>query len=266
MTDHAHDLAVDRILSARRDRTPLQTLPVESRPADTAAGYDLQDAVHARLERDGAGTRAGWKIGCTNKLMQDMLGIPHPAAGAVMARDLVNSPAILSFSRFVAPGVECEVAVRLGADLSPDEAPFTSDSVASRVAACMAAIEVVDNRYADFRAVGTPTLIGDDFFQAAAVVGVAVTDTASLDLAAVQAVIRIDGVETGRGRGSDVMGHPYEALAWLANAWAQRGRGLKAGELVLTGTMVAVQWLERPARAEIEISGLGAAAITFEAD
>jgi 2-oxo-3-hexenedioate decarboxylase/2-keto-4-pentenoate hydratase len=85
-----------------------------------------------------------------------------------------------------------------------------------------------------------------------------------IDLAGVTGTTRINGAEAGRGRGSDVMGHPLEALAWLANTLAGRGRSLKRGDLVLTGSMVLVQWLDGPAEVEVSVAGLGEVRVRFD--
>jgi 2-oxo-3-hexenedioate decarboxylase/2-keto-4-pentenoate hydratase len=85
-----------------------------------------------------------------------------------------------------------------------------------------------------------------------------------LDLTALTGVTRINGVEVGRGRSRDVMGHPFEALAWLANNMAGRGRGLRAGEFVFTGSVVETKWLNRGDRVAMLIDGLGEVEAVFE--
>ena len=102
----------------------------------------------------------------------------------------------------------------------------------------MAGMEIVDDRYVDYKSLDTPTLIADDFFDAGCVLGQSVDDWRRLDLSALIGVTRINGAEVGRGRSADVMGHPFEALAWLANNLARRGRSLQAGEFVFTGSVV----------------------------
>jgi 2-oxo-3-hexenedioate decarboxylase/2-keto-4-pentenoate hydratase len=74
----------------------------------------------------------------------------------------------------------------------------------------------------------------------------------------------INGVEVGRGRGADVMGHPFEALAWLANSLARRGKSLQAGEFVFTGSVVETKWLQRGDRVVMEIERLGKVEAVFE--
>ncbi len=74
----------------------------------------------------------------------------------------------------------------------------------------------------------------------------------------------INGKEVGTGRGGDVLGHPFEALAWLANGLAGRGRPLSAGEFVFLGSVVETRWVEAGDRVEIEVEGLGRASARFD--
>ena len=127
----------------------------------------------------------------------------------------------------------------------------------------MAAIEVVDDRYVDYRALDALTLAADDFFQAGCVLGEPVEGWRSLDLAAVRGRMLINGREVGSGRGGDVLGHPFAALAWLANLCAALDRPLPAGSFVLLGSVVETKWLAAGDRVEIALEGLGAAGASF---
>ena len=160
-------------------------------------------------------------------------------------------------------GVECEIAVRLHRDLPADEAPYDRRMVTDAVATCMAAIEIVDDRYVDYTALNAPTLIADDFFGAGCVLGTPHSDWQALDLAAIAAAMRVNGHEIGSGTGAQVMGHPFEALAWLANTLARRGRALRKDQIVLTGSIVETQWVARGDHVLVEIDGLGIAEAAF---
>ncbi len=74
----------------------------------------------------------------------------------------------------------------------------------------------------------------------------------------------INGKEAGRGTGADVLGHPHHALAWLANHLASEGRGLHAGQIVLTGSLVKTVWLKAGDHVRMELDGLGEVEVTFE--
>jgi len=258
----AAERAAERLAAARLTMRPVEALPADCRPADEAAGYAAQFALARRLAAAGRGPRVGWKIACTTKVMQDLLGIPTPCAGGVLASNLYRGRAEFAAGATLKPGIECEIAVRLGRDL-PTGVNHTADSIRLFVASIAAAMEVVDNRYQDFRALGAPTLIADDFFQVAVVLGEERRNWQDFDLPAAVGRTYVDGRPTGEGRGADVMGHPLAALAWLANRLAALDQPLKAGEVVSTGSLVKVEWLTGPCLAETEIVGLGRVAARF---
>jgi 2-keto-4-pentenoate hydratase len=127
----------------------------------------------------------------------------------------------------------------------------------------MAAVELVDARYADYRSLDTWTMVADNFFNAGCVLAPPVADWRARDLSAVAGVMTVNGAETGRGVGGNVMGHPFESVAWLANTLARRNRGLKRGEIVMTGSIVETQWLAAGDVVGFAVDGLGEVAIEF---
>jgi 2-oxo-3-hexenedioate decarboxylase/2-keto-4-pentenoate hydratase len=165
--------------------------------------------------------------------------------------------AALALDDFRHVGIECEIAVRLELDLPFGGASFTRQTVEPAVAAYMTAIEIVDDRYVDWRKTDAATLIADDYFAAGAVLGPPIPARAVRDAAALHGTTVINGAEVGRGIGSDVMGHPLNALAWLANSLAEAGAHLGAGEIVLTGSLVETKWLKRGDHASVTVSDLG---------
>ena len=82
-------------------------------------------------------------------------------------------------------------------------------------------------------------------------------DPPAPDLLGVIGRALINGVEAGQGSGADVLGHPHNALAWLANRLAADGKGLRAGEIVLTGSLVKTIWLNAGDSVVMELAGLG---------
>lgn len=258
------ETAAALIANTRLARRKLAALPAALKPADEAAAYAVQDEA-SRLLAPGLGAVIGYKIGCTTQVMQRYLGIDHPSAGYMYAGGQRPNGATLARKDFVHPGVECEIAVVLGEALHAGDAPFDRARVTAAVGTLHAAIEIVDQRYEDWRTLGGETLIADDFFHAGIILGSAVAAWQSLDLASAVGITRVNGVEMARGRGADILGHPLEALAWLANHCAARGRDLPAGTLVSLGSLTPVQWLSPGDRADIEIEGLGALSFSVEA-
>jgi 2-keto-4-pentenoate hydratase len=247
----------------RLARTPIERLPADCRPPDEPEGYAVQGVLHALLVAAGLGPLAGHKIGCTTPVMQAFLGIENPCAGGILATTVHEAEARVPHRDYVRVGVECEIAVRLGGDLGPAGAPFDRGRVATTVEAVLAAMEIVDDRYRDYRTLDVPTLIADDFFNAGCVLGPPVTRWRDLDLPALTGVTRLNGREVGRGEGGAVMGHPFEALAWLANLRASLGLGLRAGEFVLLGSVVETRWVGPGDEVTVAIERLGEVRATF---
>src|SRR5712671_8000818 len=193
--------AAKTIAANRRNRTPLPPLAGDAAPQTEAEGYRIQDAVHKLLAAD-LGALVGYKIGCTSPVMQQYLDIPHPCGGGVFANGVFDSGASLSAGDFVRVGVECEIAVRLARDLPATEAPFTAEWVAEAIEAYLPAIEIVDDRYAKWEAMGAPTLVADDFFAAGCVLGKPVARSAAPDLRDVIGRALINGIQNGQGTGA----------------------------------------------------------------
>ncbi len=253
--------AADFIATRRIARRPLEILAETIRPRDLAESYAVQEAVHERLAGTRVGPRLGYKIGCTTKVMRDYLGLPHPCAAGLFAGVIHPSGADLPASDYCRVGIECEIAVRISDDIPVASAPWTGSALQPFVRAYRTAIEIVDDRYVDWRKTDAPTLVADDYFAAGAVLGPEVAADRIADAAELVGTMTINGDEVGRGRGHDVLGHPLNALAWLANSLAERGRSLKRDEIVLTGSLVETRWLARGDRVKVAVSDLGEIAL-----
>jgi 2-oxo-3-hexenedioate decarboxylase/2-keto-4-pentenoate hydratase len=210
-----------------------------------------------RLSGTRLGVVAGHKIGCTTEVMRKFLGIGSPCSGEVFSATVLQNEGVVSRASYHRLGVECEIAVEIGQDVVPRREAYTRQTVALHVGAVMAGIEIVDDRYSDYRALGAPTLIADNFFNAGCVLGTPVRNWQGLDLSVLNGTMRINGSEVGRGTGAAVMGHPFEALAWLANARGARGQGLRRGEFVFLGSLVETKWLSQGDKVSIAVEQLG---------
>lgn len=252
------------IAETRLARRKLAALPAAVRPVDENAAYVIQDEASRLLGDAGFGPVIGYKIGCTTSAMQTYLGIDHPAAGYMYASSSRADGFVLARGQAVRPGVECEIALTLASPLRAREAPFARETVIPSIAALHAAIEIVDERYEDWRTLGGETLIADDFFHAGLILGPAAAGWRELDVCAIAGVTRVNGVEKGRGRGADILGHPLDALVWLANHCAHRGRDIPAGTVVSLGSIVPVQWLSPGDHAEVDLEGLGSLSFSVE--
>ena len=246
--------------------SPIGYPDVEWEPVDTEDSMAIQDALHILLTANGYGTVLGTKIGCTTKVMQDYLGVPHPCAGGIFDTTVQHGIGKFGFNSFLHVGVECEIAVKLKSAISASGAPHTIGSVSEAVGAVFPAIEIVDDRYVDFsvREPDWRIWLADDFFGAGIVLGNPVFDWHALDLSRVQGSLMINGVEVGLGQGRDIInGHPLEALVWLANFEAKRGRDLPKDWIIMLGSIVQTKWVTMGDIVAVEIEGLGDASVHF---
>ncbi|MGA0275809.1 MAG: 2-keto-4-pentenoate hydratase [Dehalococcoidia bacterium] len=253
------------ILALMRVRNEvIDQLPDEYRPADVEEAYQVQNQLHDLLDEAGVGKRVGYKIGCTTPVMQKFLGIDSPCAGGIFNTSTHYIGTSVKFEKYSRPGVEAELAAFIGTDLKPTGTPFTKESVQPAVQALFSAIEIVDSRWTKYEDVDTPTLIADDFFAAGVVLSQPVAAKDAPDLGNALGKMTINGQKIGQGSTGDIMGHPYEALAWLANSLAERGTYLKEGEIVMLGSVVETQWVLPDDEVMVDIEGIGGALVKFE--
>ena len=229
------------------------------------AAYAVQ-REYLKLLAEAQGAVAGYKLAYTTATMQQRAGWHEPCAGALMSSTIYHSPATLKGAAYRRLGIECEVAVQLASDLPASGAPYTRDSVAEAVGAVMAAFEVIDMRLPEGMdgLARTLTSVATNISNAGAILGPPVTDWRNLDLAVARGTASINGEEVGAGYGSDVMGHPFEPLAWLANKLAQDGESLPQGSIIITGSIVPPKFLNPGDRAVVAVEGLGEATLTVE--
>ena len=258
------DAAAAMLADCRLRREPLDALPDALRPSAEADAYAIQHRLHSLLTASGLGPVVGHKIGCTTAVMQAFLKISNPCAGGVFSRTVHRSPARVAHDEFVRVGVECEIVARLKRDLPPRSAPYGIADVWAAVGTVMPGMEIVAARSLDYTRLDTPTLIADDFFDAGCVLGPETPWSGAPALEGVIGVTRINGIEAGRGRGADVMGHPLHALCWLANQRAARGEGLAAGEFVFLGSVVETKWVAPGDHVVMELAGLGTVEAVFD--
>lgn len=264
MEADAVNQAATAIAENRLSRSKLDSLPADIRPADLHDAYAVQERHNVILGERGLGELVGYKIGCTTPVMQEYMNIHEPAFGEVFAPTVHRNHAELTFADYVNPGIEAEIAVSLAADLPASGAPYDRQAVRDGVGAVMISFELVDARYRDYRELDTPTMAADNFFNAAVILGDPVTDWQHIDLAAAEGTIHLNGELLGTGLGSLIMGHPLEALAWLANRLAERDRHLKAGEFVTLGSVIATHWVSQGDRIDYSIPGLGSVSVSFK--
>jgi 2-keto-4-pentenoate hydratase len=256
MTESARLQAMaQRMWDARARRLPYRNLPDDLRPALIAEAYAAQE-VYYRLAEPTYGAVAGAKIATTTKVMQQLMGIDHPCGGAIFSRTIHRSPAKLRAADFVNLRIESEIALQLGADLPASGAPWTRERVAAAVVGALPAFELIEDRKADYAKTEALSLIVENCWNGGIVIGTAKAVPIAVtvdDLVGIAGQLRLGGKLIGEGAAED----PAATLAWLANHVAERGRDLKAGMVVITGSLIPTVSIAPGQHAEFAVEGLG---------
>jgi 2-keto-4-pentenoate hydratase len=242
--------AAEFLWNAHRARKVYHNLPPDMAPRDTREAYAAQDAFHA-LAAATRGPVAGMKIATTTKVMQELMGIDHPCGGGIFGSTIHSSPARLACADFVNLRIECEIAVRLGADLA-GPAIYDAANVRPMVADVMPAFELIEDRHAVYRDTSALSMIADNCWNAGIVVG-APARFESLDIDALRGRLTIGGRLVSEGKAD----RPLDALAWLANLAVERGKPIRKDMIVITGSVVATVSIAPGDTAVFTIDGLG---------
>ena len=250
--------AAARLYEAHQRRERFAPLPAGLAPRSAEEAYAIQDAFVA-LRAAKLGPLAGYKIALSSPEMQRFVGVDTPQAGVILRSQIRRTPARVRASDYVRLIVEFEIGVEIGEDLPVADAPFTRERVLQAIGAVMPAIEIADDRDADYSQLSRHPyeLIADNSWNEGAALGEPVRQWKSLDLGQVLGVAKVNGKVVGEGRGQAAMGHPFDAVAWLANHLASHSRGLLRGEIVITGSLITSKPLKAGDRVEFALGGLG---------
>ena len=250
--------AAQFLLEAHRTRKPFGPIPASCAARTVDEAYAVQAALHALMAATH-GPVAGYKIALTTPVMQHMVGFHEPVSGAILARTMQHSPCIIRSTDYGRLGVECEIAVRLAADLPVMPALYSRDHITEAIGTVMAAFELIDDRHADYAQFAPQILsiIADNAWNGGIVLGPPATDWRTVDLAAVHGTMVINDAVVGEGYGRDVMGHPLDALVWLANVLAKRGQRLLRDMVVMTGSIVATKFVHPGDTVHFSMDGIG---------
>jgi 2-keto-4-pentenoate hydratase len=257
------DQAADWLLRAHAERERFVPLPAEIAPRTLDEAYAIQQAFVA-LRAKKLGAAVGYKIALSSAAMQRFVGVDSPQAGVMLESTLRRSPARIRAADYVGLIIEFEIAVELAADLPAADAPFSREQVARAVGAVMPAIEVADDRNADYARLREHPfhLIADNTWNEGAVLGTPVSSWPALE--AVKGVASINGAAVGEGIGAEAMGHPFDAVAWIGGHLASRGHGLLRKDIIITGSLVTSKRVKAGDRARFDLEGLGCAELLIE--
>lgn len=256
MTPQDADKAAE-LLDAARRTARLTSLDATLQPQTIADAYAVQAAIAQRQ-----GGAAGWKIMAIVPQQREALKVDRPIAAPLFKAYCAESPARLPRRSFIDPGLECEFDYVLGCDLPARPAPYSAEEVLAAVSVLRPAIEIVDARVA--RPAPTPVMLADCFSNGVLVLGRVCEAWRGLDLLTQGITLKVDGKTIMTGDGAKIPGGgPVHALVTLANNPPAWSGGLKAGQVVTTGSCTGMPPLGDGREVVADFGSLGEVRISF---
>lgn len=219
--------------------------------------YALQRQYQQLLFEEGLGNIVGYKIALTSQAMQEMVGVDHPLAGAIFESALQTGNVQIALQDFQHLGLEFELAVKLKGSLGPIAGGHNVESVASAVGSIAPAFELVEDRDADYSNIDAYSLIAENCWNAGVIIGDYRADYDVANLALCATSLTVDGEMQDSAKVGDVMGHPFEVVAWVANLLLDQGRQLEAGMMVMTGSSMKTRFPTPGSHFQFNIDGVG---------
>jgi len=249
------------------NKTPFAPLPKNLGLSNPKQAVAVQNEF-VRIKAQQCGNVIGWKIALATPAMQKMVGLDAPTAGRLHSKQVLHAPADVSIKGYGRLLIEFEIAIQIGKDLLPSGTRHTGQTVASAVRALTSAFEVADDRQADYSKLGGQgmQLLADNTWNEGAVLGewipfsqiwpnMSATPKADDALGELKGEAFINGVPVGHGYAHDLMGHPLNAIAWLANEANDRGTYLKAGDIAMLGSLVTSKFPNKGDQLCFELEG-----------
>jgi 2-keto-4-pentenoate hydratase len=228
-------------------------------PTDAAGAYSVQ-LLNTQYWVAQGRRIVGRKVGLTAKTVQAQFGVNQPDFGVLFDDMAIPDGGRLSPSKLLQPRAEAEVAVVLAKDIS--DPGVTVETVASCIAQAVAAIEIVDSRIADWK-ISFADTVADNGSSAYYALGKTFKPLDGLDLWSCGMVLEINGEVRSLGAGAACLGHPLNAVAWLARTLAERGQSLRKGDIILSGALGPMVALTAGDQVRATIGGLGSVEFTY---
>jgi 2-keto-4-pentenoate hydratase len=242
--------AARRLAAVRKGGAAVQSQSVA--PPDAASAWAVQDATLELI-----GPASGWKVGAKGPDVE-------PGAAPLPASGIYPSGASLIGPPWSMRGIEVEVAVRFGRDFVPGSPDVDLAQLQASIDCVLPAIEVVETRLADWRQSDPLAQLADLQTHGALVIGEpSSVKPADIDLRQVEAYLAFDGQPVASCRGANVAVDVWRLLTWLAWHAAQRGRPLRAGDVVTTGSCSGMLYAGEGTHVLADLKGIGSIEIRF---
>jgi 2-oxopent-4-enoate/cis-2-oxohex-4-enoate hydratase len=251
----------EELYQALRGAQPVDPLTAREPDISIEDAYQIQlGIIQRRMQRDGE-TIIGKKIGATSKAVQTMLGVDQPDFGHLMSSMAYNDGDVVPIEGLLMQTrMEGEIAFILKRDLLGPG--ITNAAVMAATEWMMPCFEICDSRIRDWK-IKIQDTVADNASAGLFLLGDRAVDPRKVDLKTCGMILEKNGEIVGLGAGAATLGHPLNAVAWLANTLGRRGIPLKAGEVILSGSLATMVSAKAGDHMRVTIGGMGSASVTF---
>ncbi len=250
----------DELYAALRERHTVAPLTEREPTITIDDAYHISQRLLARRLADGERV-IGKKIGVTSKTVQRMLDVHQPDFGWLTDRMRYEDGAEMPIGKeLIQPRAEGEIAFLLRRDLVGPG--ITIADVLAATEAVMPCFEIVDSRVKDWK-IRIQDTVADNASSGLFVIGREAVDPRKVDLVTCGMVVEKNGEIISTGAGAAALGSPAICVAWLANTLGGFGIPLKAGEIILSGSLVPLEPVRPGDRMSLKIGGIGSASVVF---
>lgn len=258
MTERNHqELArlLDEARLGAREVSPLTRAHAELSLPDA---YAIQ-AEGIRL-RTARGERVvGLKMGLTSEAKRKQMNLDSPVYGVLTDRMQVPAGGVFKLQGTIHPKIEPEIAFRTARAL---RGRITREEALDACASAMAAMEILDSRYTDFKYFSLPDVVADNSSSSMFVLGATERPPRELDLARLNMSMEVNGAQVQSALSSAISGDPILSVVQLCELLAERGESLPAGSIVLAGAATAAHMLQPGDQVRLTVDGLGTLSVS----
>jgi 2-keto-4-pentenoate hydratase len=229
------DQLANHLQKAEMERKGVSPLTEYDSTLSIEDAYNVQLLTIQRKIEEGQKV-VGKKIGLTSIAMQKLLGVDQPDYGHLLDGMVIENHGVITKDKVLQPKVEAEIAFILKNDLVGPR--VTAMDVIQATDYVIPALEIVDSRIADWK-IKLQDTIADNASSGLYVLGGKPMPIDQVDLAQIGIVLYKNGEIMNTGVGAAALGNPAVCVAWLANQLYEFGHHLKAGEVILSGSLSA---------------------------
>lgn len=225
--------------------------------------YKLQNMLNNRLMTEGLGKPSGYKIGCTTKIMQDYLKIKHPCSGVIFSNNIHLNKLNIKYNKNIKLGIECELAVKISKDIKNLNL-LNDDQIFDCIESFHTSIEVVEDRFVNYKNTPTSFLIADNFFNHSLILGKPLIKWQNIDIGDLVGTLYINNKEFHTAKTSMILNNPINALKWLVKHLLSTNQYLKKDTFVSLGSIIKTIWIEtKNVQYNFKLSKLGNCKVNF---